>query len=129
LSPLAESGLGASIVANVALLEKSLVRSEDLLVARAWSELEMQLAEQRRITHAIAIDIAQSDGERPADFNLELRRRLQAIEMRRADQMRRLEAFHDAVGTRLAVMARAKAMRRATRDPQIDSPALLDSRQ
>jgi len=89
----------------------------------------MQLAEQRRITHAIAIDIAQSDGERPADFNLELRRRLQAIEMRRADQMRRLEAFHDAVGTRLAVMARAKAMRRATRDPQIDSPALLDSRQ
>lgn len=129
MSPLAESGLGASIVANVALLEKSLVRSEDLLVARAWSELEMQLAEQRRITHAIAIDIAQSDGERPADFNLELRRRLQAIEMRRADQMRRLEAFHDAVGTRLAVMARAKAMRRATRDPQIDSPALLDSRQ
>ena len=129
MSPLAESGLGASIVANVALLEKSLVRSEDLLVARAWSELEMQLAEQRRITHAIAIDIAQSDGERPADFNLELRRRLQAIEMRRADQMRRLEAFHDAVGTRLAVMARAKAMRRETRDPQIDSPALLDSRQ
>ncbi|GAC1403304.1 MAG: hypothetical protein NVSMB64_04780 [Candidatus Velthaea sp.] len=129
MSPSAESHPGAAIVAYVSELEASLEATEELLVARAWPELEMQLSDQRRITHAISNAVALSEDQRPASFELELKRRLQAIETRRADQLLRLQAFHDAVGSRLAVMARAKAMRRATGPPAIDRPALLDSRQ
>jgi len=109
-------------------LEECTAQAEEALVARDWTQLDALLAEQRRVTHALANAVAVSDGERPERFNSELRRRLDSIDRRRADQMRRLQAFHDAVGSRLSVMARAKAMRRATYGTGVVKPALLDSR-
>lgn len=118
---------GGAIVELVNDLEASVRSAEDALIERAWPQLEELLADQRRLTHAIVNAVAMTSGERPEAFESELQRRLSGIEARRADQMRRLEAFHHAVGSRLAVMARAKAMRRATRPPELDRPALLDS--
>lgn len=119
---------GAEIVALVGELDASVVKAETFLLARDWEQLEILLADQRRLTHAIANGIALSNGQRPEAFDDELQRRLAAVQGRRADQMRRLEAFHHAIGSRLSVMARAKAMRRATRPVALlDRPALLDS--
>jgi len=128
LSPSDDPHPGALIVALVAELEASIAVAEDALIAREWPQLELLLAEQRRVTHAIANAVALSDGQRPERFNSELRRRLDAVDRRRADQLRRLQAFHDAVGSRLAVMGRAKAMRRAAQTAAGVRPALIDSR-
>lgn len=127
LSPL-DSRLhpGPQIVALVTELERCTNIAEDALVGRQWAELELLLAEQRRITHALANAVTQSTGERPGRFDAELRRRLDAVDRRRSDQLRRLQAFHDAVGSRLTVMARAKAMRRAAQ-PAGTHSALIDS--
>lgn len=118
---------GSHIVTLVTDLDTSVRNAEEILIARDWAALEGVLAEQRRLTHAISNAIALTNGRRPDAFDIELQRRLTGIEGRRADQMRRLEAFHHAVGSRLSVMARAKAMRRAGRSAVVDRPALLDS--
>jgi hypothetical protein len=125
LSPLDNAHPGTQIVALVSELERCIVTAEDALVAREWPQLETLLAEQRRITHALSNAVLQSAGQRPSRFDAELRRRLDAVDRRRADQLRRLQAFHDAVGSRLSVMARAKTMRRAV-SPN-GRPALIDS--
>jgi hypothetical protein len=126
--PSDETHPGALIVALVTELERATAAAEEALVAREWTQLELLLADQRRVTQAIANAVAATDGQRPARFNIELRRRLDVVDRRRADQLRRLKAFHDAVGSRLSVMARAKAMRRATQQPGGPQPALIDSR-
>jgi hypothetical protein len=126
--PSDESHPGTVIVALVTELEHAIATAEEALVAREWTQLELLLADQRRVTQAIANAVAATDGQRPARFNIELRRRLDVVDRRRADQLRRLKAFHDAVGSRLSVMARAKAMRRATQQPGGPQPALIDSR-
>ncbi|GAC1422180.1 MAG: hypothetical protein NVSMB64_30690 [Candidatus Velthaea sp.] len=127
--PSAEAHPGATIVALVGELEASLDTAEDLLVVRQWAELSAILDDQRRITHAISNAVALSAGRRPAAFEGELKSRMRAIEVRRAGQLRRLEAFHAAVASRLELMARGDAMRRATRPPEVERPVLLDSRQ
>ncbi|MFN2462006.1 MAG: hypothetical protein ABR591_15215 [Candidatus Velthaea sp.] len=123
-----DNGHAASaIIGFVAELEASTVAAEEALVQRDWTVLENLLAEQRRLTHAISNAVALSDGERPAAFDAELHRRLATLETRRGDQMRRLTAFHAAVGERLAVVARAKVMRRASKPLDAVRPALLNS--
>lgn len=118
---------GPHIVALVAELEGSVRDAEGLLIEREWERLDALLADQRRITHAISNAVTLSDGQRPDAFDRELGRRLRAIEERRADQMRRLRAFSEAVGSRLSVMARAKLMRKARSGDESPPPSLLDS--
>jgi phosphoserine phosphatase len=115
------------IVALVTELERLVVAAEDLLVARDWKALEQSVLDQRRVTHGLEKAMTATAGERPADFERELRLRIARIARRRAEQLRRLEAFRDAVGSRLAVMAKAKAMRRAARPLGGPTPALINS--
>jgi phosphoserine phosphatase len=115
------------IVALVTELERLLVAAEDLLVKRDWPALERSVVDQRRVTHALEKAMEATAGERPADFERELRMRIARIARRRADQLRRLEAFRDAVGSRLATMAKAKAMRRAARPLGGPAPALINA--
>jgi hypothetical protein len=115
------------IVALVTELEQLLVAADDLLTERDWPALERSVANQRRVTHALEKAMAATSGRRPAQFERELRLRIEHIARRRADQLRRLEAFRDAVASRLAVMARAKAMRRAARPIGGPVPALINS--
>jgi hypothetical protein len=115
------------IVALVTELEQLLVDAEDLLVARDWPALERSVLDQRRTTHALEKAIHATAGQRPEPFEREMLMRIGRIERRRADQLRRLEAFRDAVGSRLETMAKAKAMRRAARPLGGPTPALINS--
>jgi hypothetical protein len=115
------------IVALVTELERLVVAAEDLLVRRDWPALEVSARDQRRVTHALEKVMDATAGERPAQFERELSARIARIARRRADQLRRLEAFRDAVGARLATMAKAKAMRRAARPIGGPTPALINS--
>ncbi len=115
------------IVALVTELEQLLAAAEGLLANREWAALERSVADQRRVTHALEKAIAATSDLRPEPFDRELQLRLGHIARRRADQLRRLEAFRDAVASRLAVMARAKAMRRASRPLGGPVPALINS--
>jgi len=115
------------IVALVTELEQVLVAAEALLVARDWPALERSVLDQRRLTHALEKAMEATAAERPPEFESELRLRIARIARRRADQLRRLEAFRDAVGSRLATMAKAKAMRRAARPIGGPTPALINS--
>jgi len=115
------------IVALVTELEGLVVAAEELLVERDWAELERSVSDQRRVTHALEKAISATDGQRPDPFERELQMRIARIAHRRADQLRRLEAFRDAVGSRLSTMAKAKAMRRAARPLGGPVPALINS--
>jgi hypothetical protein len=117
---------GRQIVTLVGELEAMVASAESALVERDWDALGVVLADQRRITHAISNAVLRSNGERPEGFDRELNRRLKAIETKRADQMRRLEAFHAAVGQRLTVLARGKAMRRSI-EPAPNRPVLINT--
>ncbi|MGB8265503.1 MAG: hypothetical protein WCE44_04215 [Candidatus Velthaea sp.] len=115
------------IVLLVNELERLLVAAEDILVERDWPALERSVADQRRVMHALEKAISATDGSRPDAFDNELRMRITRSDQRRADQLRRLEAFRDALASRLGVMARAKAMRRAARPIGGPVPALINS--
>jgi len=115
------------IVALVTELESLVVAAEDLLVVRDWARLERSVSDQRRVTHALEKAMTATAGQRPESFERELHARIARIARRRADQLARLEAFRDAVGSRLAVMAKAKAMRRAARPLGGPVPALINS--
>jgi hypothetical protein len=118
---------GRRIVVLVGELERSVADAETALIARDWQHLGELLTEQRRLTHAVANAVDETNGQRPDGFDQEFQRRLKAIELKRADQMRRLQAFNSAVGSRLAVMARAKTMRRTLANPDDRPPILINT--
>ena len=115
------------IVALVTELEGLVVAAEELLIERDWSRLEQSVSDQRRVMHALEKAMSATAGERPEAFERELQMRVARIARRGADQLQRLEAFRDAVGSRLAVMAKAKAMRRAARPIDGPVPSLINS--
>lgn len=122
-----EPHIGRQIVALMNEFDASVSLAEEFLLARAWPELKAALADQRRLTHAVSNLVAASKGRRPEAFNEELRRRLRTIEEKRADQRRRLVAFRDAVGSRLTMLGRAKAMQRAVRSTDGPPPAIINA--
>lgn len=115
------------IVALVTELEGLVVAAEELLIERDWSRLEQSVSDQRRVMHALEKAMSATAGERPEAFERELQMRVARIARRGADQLQRLEAFRDAVGSRLVVMAKAKAMRRAARPIDGPVPSLINS--
>ena len=115
------------IVALVTELEGLVVAAEELLIERDWSQLERSVSDQRRVAHALEKAMSAPAGERPEAFERELQMRIARITRRGADQLQRLEAFRDAVGSRLVVMAKAKAMRRAARPIDGPVPSLINS--
>ena len=115
------------IVALVTELEGLVVAAEELLIERDWSRLEQSVSDQRRVMHALEKAMSATAGERPEAFERELQMRVARIARRGADQLQRLEAVRDAVGSRLAVMAKAKAMRRAARPIDGPVPSLINS--
>ncbi len=84
----------------------------------------MILHDQRRLTHALSIAIADSDGTGDAV----LKSRLERILAVRDAQSRRVSAAHDEAGMRLRMISQVKSLRRTiSAVPQPSTLGRLDS--
>ena len=112
---------------TLAEFDASVDEAETALAAREWKRVEALLANQHRLTHALANALDESRGDRPQTFTDEVNRRIQRISDRRADQLHRLIAFNHLVKARLTVISRSRDMRRVHVAP--DAPRILDLQQ
>lgn len=96
-------------------LEELCRAAEVALCALDWSSLGRIAAEQRRLTHALDrafVDAPPAGAERAA-----LLQRLRAVGSCRADQLSRLESYHEEVGGRLKIIARWRSAMTRMRNP------------
>ena len=75
---------------------------------RRWDDLETAIADSRRVMHAFRNAMDAAVAARDPAFDERVMRRLSHVAAIRQNQMSRLQQYHDAVGERLALMARWK---------------------
>ena len=118
--------LPEAVESELAALEALCGRIERALMLRAWNELQAAIDESRRVTHALenAVD-AQPGGRDALDGGA--RDRIARVQMIRANQLTRLQQYHDAVGERLQIVTRWKsALRTIRRERPVSRLASLD---
>jgi hypothetical protein len=108
--------LPATLAAVVDELESLCVASERALMAKEWDELARVLDEHRRVTQAIANELALV--ELAPEPDVALQRRLRRVHAVRADQLLRLARFRESLASRLATVARLNSMRRSLGAPE-----------
>jgi hypothetical protein len=107
--------------------ERSVAAAEPALLDHDWKKVGALLSDQRRLTHALANALEETQAYRPQAFTDEVNRRIRGISDRREDQLRRLIAFNHLVHSRLTMMARAREMRRGSAD--VAPPRIVDTLQ
>ena len=112
----AVTALPESLAAAVDELEALCVASERALMAKEWGDLGRTLDEHRRVTQAIANELAAV--ELATDTDVALQRRLRRVHAVREDQISRLARFRESLASRLATVARLNAMRRSLGEPE-----------
>ncbi len=108
----------AEIIKTITDFEVSVEAAEAALAKRAWKRVEKLLADQHRLTFALANLLDETRDIRPASFTAEVDRRLSKITAQRDDQLKRLIAFNHLVRQRLTMIAKSRAMRGYGRVPQ-----------
>jgi hypothetical protein len=116
------------IIETIVEFERSVAMAETAVVARDWPRIDALLADQHRLTHALANLLEETGDARPQAFTDEVHRRIGLISERRADQLRRLIAFNHLVKQRLMVISRTRDMRRVNVESQ-PAPRILDTMQ
>lgn len=101
------------IVALVEELEQLCAQGERDLMGLRWKDLDVTLADQRRVTQALVNAVHATMDLRTPEFDGELRRRIDRIYAVRDNQLKRLIAYRDNVRKRLRVLAQAKQARRS----------------
>ncbi|MBV8151812.1 MAG: hypothetical protein JOY59_09660 [Candidatus Eremiobacteraeota bacterium] len=106
-------------------LETLCAQAELSLTARAWSELTENLREQRKVGHALEIEL----GRRPRTAASDPRShaRLRAILAFRDGQMRQLESYRGEVSTRLRLTRKWKDVARSARAGLGPAPVIFSS--
>ncbi|HXP93258.1 MAG TPA: hypothetical protein VN905_07285 [Candidatus Binatia bacterium] len=102
-----------SLAALVGELEQLCAHAERHLLALRWSDLESTLADQRRVIAALTNAAYATAGQRSAQFDEELDRRVTRIYAVRDGQLKRLVAFRDNVRRRLSTISKVKQARRS----------------
>ncbi len=108
--------LPPSLAVVVDELESLCVASEQALMGKKWDELARVLDEHRRVTQAIANELAAI--ELAPEPDAALQRRLRRVHAVRADQLSRLARFRASIATRLATVAKLNSMRRSLGRPE-----------
>jgi hypothetical protein len=99
------------IVVLVGELEQLCAQAERQLMGLQWPDLNLTLADMRRVTQALVNVAHASAEERPEEFNKQFRRRMDRIYAIRGRQLERIVAYRDNVRGRLRVIAKAKQVR------------------
>ncbi|HTJ27767.1 MAG TPA: hypothetical protein VMA36_16545 [Candidatus Limnocylindria bacterium] len=102
----------AEIVEAILAFERSCLAADAALVERRWPDFRAALASQRQLTGRLAELFAATPQFAP-DGDPRVRQRLLGVFKYREDQLRRLRAYHEQVGTRLSTLAKMRAFRRS----------------
>lgn len=86
---------------------------ERALMRRRWDDLEMAIADSRRVTHALQNAMHEAVAARTPEFDENVFARLRQVGAIRQNQMARLQQYQNAVGERLRLMSRWKAALRS----------------
>ena len=78
-----------------------------------WSDLDLTLADQRRVTQALINVVHATMNERTPEFDDQLKRRIDRIYAVRDNQLKRLMVYRDNIRKRLRVLSQAKQVRRS----------------
>jgi hypothetical protein len=111
LRPLADRR--REIVALVEELDQLCADGERHLMGLRWSDLELTLADQRRVTQALINIVHATMNERTPEFDDQLKRRIDRIYAVRDNQLKRLMVYRDSIRKRLRVLSQAKQVRRS----------------
>lgn len=101
------------IVAFVEELERLCAKAERELTSLRWSDLDVTMADQRRVTQALINTVHATMDVRPPEFDKQVRKRIDRIYAYRDNQLKRLVAYRDNVRGRLRLIAKAKEARRS----------------
>ena len=99
----------AAVETSLRELESLCGSIERALTRRLWNELDVAIADSRRVMHALQNAMDDAAGVRSAAYDETVFRRLRYVHTIRQNQMVRLQQYHDAVGERLALISRWKA--------------------
>lgn len=101
-----------AVGAEVDALEALCAGIERAMMAGRWEELGAALAESRRVQHALENAMHDAQSARTEGFDAEISQRLRRVFTIRENQMARLLQYRNAVGERLAAIARLKTVAR-----------------
>lgn len=94
-------------------LERLVLVIESGLTAGDWNAVAYALRDTRRVTVALRAAMQEAQAVRDEAFDVAVRDRLQTVYDRREDQLQRLRAFHESVGTRLQTLSQWKVFARS----------------
>lgn len=117
----------AAVETSLRELESLCGAIERALTRRLWNELDVVIADSRRVTHELQNAMDDAAGVRSEAFDENVFRRLRYVHTIRQNQMVRLQQYHDAVGERLALISRWKAaVRSMSRSGNVTRLSALD---
>jgi hypothetical protein len=116
----------AGIVGAILAFERSCLSAEAALVERRWKDVTAAFEAQTRLTEELAELFRRAPDLAPAR-DPKVAQRIRGILVYRADQLRRLEAYRDAVGRRLASIGKIRELSRTMRRHGADA-SFVDSK-
>ncbi|MEA2688833.1 MAG: hypothetical protein QOJ39_77 [Candidatus Eremiobacteraeota bacterium] len=111
----ADAALDA-VVETIIALERSCLDADGALVERRWTDLDAAFSAQTALTERLARLFASTPHTAPAS-DAKVARRVRGILAYRDDQLRRLRAHRDEVGTRLSSIGKVNAFSRSFGKP------------
>lgn len=107
-----ESAALRAILDEVTALERYCAASERSLMNRDWVSFDQAMADQRRVTHSIEVQMAQARAERTPAFDQGVFKRLHVVLKFRETQMSRLGKYQGDISERLQSLGRFKQLAR-----------------
>ena len=114
-----------AVVRTIIALERSCLDADSAIVERRWDDVGAALRAQGALTEHLAALFA-ADPDVAPDGDAKVAQRVRGILAYRDDQLRRLRAYHDEVGTRLHSIGRVNAFARSL-GKHASSAQLLDA--
>ena len=122
--PLSADAARAGVARTIVALERSCLDADAAIVERRWEDVGTAFRAQAALTEDLAALFDAAPHAAPAS-DAKVAQRVQGIIAYRDDQVRRLQAYHAEVGTRLHAIGRANAFAR-TLGKRANAARLLD---
>lgn len=116
-----------AVIRTILALERSCLSAEGALVERRWKDVTEAFATQSRLTEELT-ELLERAPELAPERDAKVGQRIRGILIYRDDQLRRLEAYRDEVGRRLASIGKVRELARTMRRRSA-AASFVDSKQ
>jgi hypothetical protein len=116
-----------AVVRTILALERSCLSADGALVEHRWKDVTAAFATQSRLTEELA-ELLKRTPELAPERDAKVAQRIAGILVYREDQLRRLEAYRDEVGRRLASIGKVRELARTMRRHSA-AASFVDSKQ